>query len=535
MIEDFPDIPDFLRASPESDAAERQYWKGRKLTQQGSAFKAAPKREEEASGAAETNIQADPRDAGRFGNRAAELIRDARRSVALAAGQAAKVAAFRQSAEDLTKAFADQWLTKGRVVEVLTDIATAHDYFGTRVGEVEIIISGAIEAAATAKIVNLPRTEANALRAESVVLRMAADVPLEPVLWLWPHFIARGKMHLLGGAPASGKTTLAIAIGAVVSNGGRFPDGSRASVGNVVIWSGEDGISDTLVPRLKAVGTDLSRVHFVECVRDVAGSRPFDPARDMSKLETALEQTGNVALLIIDPVVSAVSGDSHKSNDVRRALQPLVDMISRRNIAAIGITHFSKGTAGRDPTERITGSIAFGALARVVLVAAKEESGPHEQEDNPTDRRIFSRAKSNIGPDGGGFSYRIETVDLAEGIVTTRVAWGEQLRGSAKEILGDAETNQAIDGEKGALSEACDLLRAELEDGPMPVKQLERKAADAGVTRATLRRAYKRAGVVKERIGFGPGATWVARLMPAEDHRCSSNPIGAHTLEDERL
>jgi len=279
----------------------------------------------------------------------------------------------------------------------------------------------------------------------------------------------------------------------------------------------------------------VSRVHFVDGVRDAAGSRSFDPARDMAKLEAALKQIGDVVLLIVDPVASAVPGDSHKSNDVRRALQPLVDMISRRNIAAIGITHFSKGTAGRDPTERITGSIAFGALARVVLVAAKEDSDPDEQKDDPTDRRIFSRAKSNIGPDGGGFSYRIETVEIAEGIVTTRVAWGDPLHGSAKEILGNAEANQAVDGGKGALSEACDLLRAELEDGPMPVKQLERNAADAGVTKATLRRAYKRAGVVKERIGFGPGATWVARLKPAEDHRCSSNPIGAHTLEDERL
>jgi putative DNA primase/helicase len=100
------------------------------------------------------------------------------------------------------------------------------------------------------------------------------------------------------------------------------------------------------------------------------GPRVFvNPARDMSKLDAALEQIGDVALLIVDPVVSAVPEDSHKSADARRALQPLVDRIGRRNIATIGITHFSKGTARRDPTERIIGSIAFGALAHVVLVA----------------------------------------------------------------------------------------------------------------------------------------------------------------------
>ena len=368
-------------------------------------------------------IHTDPRDAGRRGNRVAELIRDVKRSVALAA-PAAKLSAFRQAAGDLADAVADQRLPKGLAVEELTGIATNHRNFGTAVEEVEAIIGDAIEAASAAKIASLPRAEANTPRAETVILRTAADVPLEPVEWLWRHFIARGKLHLLGGAPSSGKTTLAIAIGALVSEGGYFPDGSKADIGHVVIWSGEDGIGDTLVPRLKASDADLSRVHFVDGVREAArSSRSFDPARDIEKLKLALEQIGDVALLIVDPVVSAVSGDSHKSNDVRRALQPLVDMISRRNIAAIGITHFSKGTAGRDPTERITGSIAFGALARVVLVAAKEEFDPDRREDNPTDRRIFSRAKSNIGPDGGGFSYQIETVEVAEGIVTTKVAW----------------------------------------------------------------------------------------------------------------
>ena len=79
-------------------------------------------------------------------------------------------------------------------------------------------------------------------------------------------------------------------------------------------------------------------------------------------------------MIIVDPIVSAVSGDSHKNGETRRALQPLVDLASDVNAALIGITHFSKGTSGRDPLERITGSIAFGALARVVMVAAKEAS-----------------------------------------------------------------------------------------------------------------------------------------------------------------
>jgi RecA-family ATPase len=101
-----------------------------------------------------------------------------------------------------------------------------------------------------------------------------------------------------------------------------------------------------------------------------------------------------VALLIVDPIVSAVMGDSHKNGEVRRGLQPLVDLAARHACALIGITHYSKGTTGRDPLERVTGSLAFGAVARVVMGTAKP-TGPGEP------RRLV-RAKSNLEPYGGG-------------------------------------------------------------------------------------------------------------------------------------
>src|SRR5206468_6547517 len=97
----------------------------------------------------------------------------------------------------------------------------------------------------------------------------------------------------------------------------------------------------------------------------------------------------------------AVSGDSHKNGETRRALQPLVDLASEACACLLGITHFSKGTSGRDPLERITGSVAFGALPRVVLVAAREA----DTLEGALPRRILARAKANNGPDDGGFYY----------------------------------------------------------------------------------------------------------------------------------
>ena len=112
----------------------------------------------------------------------------------------------------------------------------------------------------------------------------------------------------------------------------------------------------------------------------------------MEALRRKLVEIGDVRLLIVDPIVSAITGDSHKNAEVRRGLQPLADLAASTRCALLGITHFSKGTAGRDPVERLTGSLAFGALARVVLVAAKHQE---EGEDGRT-VRLFLRAKSNI-------------------------------------------------------------------------------------------------------------------------------------------
>lgn len=213
-------------------------------------------------------------------------------------------------------------------------------------------------------------------RVESVatgVSVIAADrLPPEPIAWLWDGWLARGKVHLLAGAPGTGKTSVALALTATLTTVGRWADGSTAAAGPVLIWSGEDDPRDTLVPRLIACGADLSRIHFVGSVTEEDGIRAFDPARDADLLrDQAAVMDPPPALLIVDPIVSAVNGDSHKNAEVRRGLQPLVDQAIAVRCVVLGISHFTKGTAGRDPVERVTGSLAFGALARVVLAAAK--------------------------------------------------------------------------------------------------------------------------------------------------------------------
>lgn len=350
--------------------------------------------------------------------------------------------------------------------------------------------------------------------ASTVELLRGSSIAPEPVTWLWEFWLAVGKLIVLGGAPGTGKTTIAMRFAATVTVGGRWPDGSRSPVGNVVVWSGEDDPADTLVPRLVLSGADLSRVYFISDMLDGDGRRSFDPARDMEPLQRKLAEIGDVRLLLVDPIVSAVMGDSHKNAEVRRSLQPLVDLAASMRCALLGITHFSKGTGGRDPVERLTGSLAFGALARVVLVAAKHQE---EGEDGRT-VRLLLRAKSNIGPDDGGFEYDLQQDELKAhpGVISSSVHWGVAIAGSARELLATADAT-GDDGEGGTLADAKRFLTDLLTAGPLPSKTIKSDADGAGYSWATIRRAQKALGISATKDDMRSPWKWT---LP---RRCSRN------------
>lgn len=344
-----------------------------------------------------------------------------------------------------------------------------------------------------------PRPPSAAVRLELI---RAADVKPAAVSWLWPGWLARGKFHLLAGAPGTGKTTIAIALAAAASARNPWPSGYRSkTAGNVLFWTGEDDVQDTLVPRLIAAGADLDRVHFLGDRLHTDGTRrAFDLATDVPLLaDAARSMRGGFALIVVDPVVTAVAGDSHKNNDVRRALQPLVDIAARQRAAVVGISHLSKGTVGRDPLERITGSIAFAAVARVVMVAAKRTAG----ESGP--ERLLARVKSNIGPDGGGVGYALEQVE-GDGLPASVVRWGSGLEGSARELLGEIEEDP--EEEENGRSDSREWLRDLLRDGEMLVPDIRRAADAAGFSWRTVQRWSDRAGISRRKEGFGSGARW---------------------------
>ena len=352
-------------------------------------------------------------------------------------------------------------------------------------------------------------------RGERVVkIRCGADIKPQPITWLWPGWVPAGKLTILAGAAGTGKTTLALALAAVLTAGGRWPDGSSChGLGNVLIWSSEDVADDTLVPRLIASGADLARCHFIEGIAQDGESVPFDPSQDIPDLRRAVDAIGGVSLLLIDPIVSAVAGDMHRANDVRRSLQAVVDFADAHGCAVIGITHFAKGGAGKAPQDRVIGSQAFGALARMVLVTAKEEG---------SNRRVMARAKSNIAPDDGGVAYSLELVTIAGGIEATHAVWEGVIEGTAREILGDVEHDDSDGG--GERLDAEQFLRDLLTDGPVSTKQVKTDAAGAGYAWRTIERAKRDLGIEAVKAGMKEGWQWFLpkTAKNAEDRHVNS-------------
>jgi hypothetical protein len=251
-----------------------------------------------------------------------------------------------------------------------------------------------------------------------------------------------------------------------------------AELGDALVWSSEDDFQDTILPRFLAAGGDPSRVFSIGPVDTTGGERrPFDPAMDIPKLIEAARTVPTLRFILIDPIVMAVAGDSHKNAETRRGLQPLVDLAEHSRAALVGITHFTKGTDGKDPIERITGSLAFGAVARVALAAAASEDG--------TKRRLV-RAASNIGPSGGGFEYSLfqEPLRGYDNIVAQRIRWGGRLHGAARTLLEEIRTQSA---QLSAAAFIADLVK----DGTMPVNEIKAAATANGFAWRTIERAKK--------------------------------------------
>jgi hypothetical protein len=349
---------------------------------------------------------------------------------------------------------------------------------------------------------------------DDVSLTRLDEVQPKPIDWLWTARVPKGKLSLLVGDPGVGKSWIGLDVAARVSRGAEWPDGGIAPTGDVVILSAEDGLDDTIRPRLDLLGADVTRIHaltaihervntdnrtaanLVEAARAVGAEIPTvtrSPllTRDVERLERVILATGAV-LLIVDPV-SAYLGDtdSHRDADVRGVLAPLAAVADKTGAAIVGIMHLRK-TAGGPAIHRAIGSIAFVAAARLVLAVA-----PDPEDDT---RRLIVPAKSNICAPAAALAYRL---------VDGKLAWEtEPVTGiTADALLSRPEDRVARDHETDAARLMRELI-ADTTAWPMDADHAYTLARETGIAATTIRSTARRLGVRTRRVGFGRGGKW---------------------------
>lgn len=367
---------------------------------------------------------------------------------------------------------------------------------GSKLGDekVEDIVSNAMR--------QPDRVEFTANRRESapdVVIICLADVRPEPVTWLWPGRIPMGKITLIDGDPGLGKSTLAFDLAARVSTGSVMPDGSPSLPGGAVILTLEDGLADTVVPRLKVAGADLEKIVALQGVKSADGKLRVPTVEDVAALTSACQQVA-AKIVIIDPLMAYLPSqrNSWRDQDVRQALAPLAKMAEEIGGAVVVIRHLNK-SGGSQSIYRGGGSIGIIGAARSALLVAKDP----ENED----RRVLAAIKTNLTRMPESLSFRMATIDE-----TARIVWEGTSSHTADALLAVPVSQE----ERSVLEDAADFLRSILEKGPVEVKQIQKAARQAGIVDATLRRAKSYAGVTSKRDKFGEGGKWFWSLDAQE-------------------
>src|SRR5262249_8218950 len=220
------------------------------------------------------------------------------------------------------------------------------------------------------------------------VITRLSDVTPQPVRWLWRGRIRIGKLTVLDGDSGLGKSLLSTDLAARISKARLMPDNTANDLrdpAGVVILSAEDDPSDTICPRLKATGADLSRIVLLAGLRDSDSVR-LPTLADLEAIRHAITLV-NAKLVIIDPLMAYLPGrvDSHRDQDIRSSLAPLAALAAETGVAVLVIRHLNK-TEGKNALYRGGGSIGIIGAARSGLLVAQD---PEDEE-----RRILAVTKS---------------------------------------------------------------------------------------------------------------------------------------------
>jgi hypothetical protein len=299
-------------------------------------------------------------------------------------------------------------------------------------------------------------------------IELCSEIRSTKIDWLWPRYLARGKLAILDGDPEMGKSLLTIDLMARLSRGGTLPDGAPIPRPcTSILLSAEDNANDTVRPRAEAAGADLTRI----VVPNFGERIPRLPV-DIPALEELIRAC-DAEFLVIDPLMAFLPPTVAASIDqcVRQVLSPLAVLAGRTGCAILLVRHLVKKQQAR-ALVRGQGSIGIIAAVRTGLFVA-----PHP--DDPT-LRVLASTKSNVGRRPTALGYRVIESETGE----PAIEWTGPVQLSA-----DGLCQKKIDTMVKACDRAIDWLKRALAEGPRKSADLYAEAAAAGIPERTLERA----------------------------------------------
>lgn len=315
------------------------------------------------------------------------------------------------------------------------------------------------------------------------------DVVSKEVEWLWYPYIPYGKITIIEGDPGEGKTTLVLKLAAALSRGLPLPcdDDNEYEPIHIIYQTAEDGIEDTIKPRLVKAGADCSMIRVID-ETDKELSMTDD------RLEQAIIETG-ARLIILDPIQAYIGAtvDMHRANEIRPVLKHLGMNAEKYNCAIVLIGHMNKA-AGSKSTYRGLGSIDIQATARSVLLVARLRDKPNI--------RIMAHDKSSLAPTGDAIGFEV-TED--SGIV----------------CIGpyDITIDELLSGNEGRGKKKLDIAENFIKEyfgtnKVIPSNEIMMEAAKRSIKRNTLLSAKKKLGITSDKEKAEDGTIYWTWIMP---------------------
>ena len=323
---------------------------------------------------------------------------------------------------------------------------------------------------------------------ETNLLTLYSDVKSTPVRWLWYPYIAIGKITLLQGDPGDGKSTMMMNLIAEISKGGATPDGKEIGKPQRVIYQcSEDGVSDTIKPRLEKCGADCRNIAFIN--EEVYGGLTLDDER----IRNAIISFRPI-LVVIDPIQAYLGNDSDLviAGRARKLMQRLGMWASVYDCAVVLIGHLNKKEGSKD-LYRSLGSIDVVAAARSVLQVERDMADK--------DIRTVHQVKNSLAPTGEdiGFEIRPET--------------GFRWLNCESEMVPQVEMGQPVFESK--MEKAAYLVKELLSHEDMRAKDIYTKLSEEGISHRTVEVTKKELGI----RSYRKMRQWYWSLQPEEDKK----------------